>query len=487
MNQHPSPTPSLGQHAAAVAARLQRWKEDDTVARLWAKDHTLWTAEPAPEIEDRLGWLTLSETMPGEVPALEAFAAEVVATGVTHVVLLGMGGSSLAPEVFARTLGCRPGYPALLVLDSTHPGAVRAVDEQIDPATTLFLVSSKSGTTIEPLSFLRHTWARVAAVSAEPGPHFAAITDPGTSLAARAREQGFRRVFAALPDVGGRFSALTHFGLVPAALVGADVAALLDGAAAMAQACRRPPGRQPWVHSGRRPGGARPGGTGQGHVPGLPRTGRPPGLDGATGGGEHREAGHRHPPGGRRAGRRSPGLRGRPPVRVPLPGRRPRLDPGGGGGCPRGRRAPGGAPPPGRPRLARSRDVPLGGGHGDGGKRSGHPPLRPARRAIGQGTRHTGHGGRTRRRAIPAAPAADPEALAASLAALLGQARPGDYLAVQAFIQPTPQAEAALQGLRLAVRDSLRLATTVGFGPPASCTPPGNSTREDRTPASSCR
>ena len=134
----------------------------------WAKDHTLWTTDPAPEIEDRLGWLALPETMRGAVPALEAFAAEVVASGVTRVVLLGMGGSSLAPEVFARTFGSRAGFPELLVLDSTHPQAVRAVDKQADPARTLFVISSKSGTTIEPNSFLYHCWAPLAAVRQTP-------------------------------------------------------------------------------------------------------------------------------------------------------------------------------------------------------------------------------------------------------------------------------------------------------------------------------
>ncbi len=253
----PVPRP-LGPQAASVAARLRRWDGEGAVARLWAKDHTLWTADPAPEIEDRLGWLTLPEVMRDEVPALEAFAAEVAAAGITRVVLLGMGGSSLAPEVFARTFGSRAGFPELLVLDSTHPRAVRAVDEQADPARTLFVVSSKSGTTIEPNSFLYHCWARVAAVSAEPGRHFVAITDPGTVLGALARERGFRRVFEAPPDVGGRFSALTHFGLVPAALIGVDVGGLLEAAAAAVHACRRPPADNPGLPARGGPGRTRP-------------------------------------------------------------------------------------------------------------------------------------------------------------------------------------------------------------------------------------
>jgi transaldolase/glucose-6-phosphate isomerase len=148
-----------------------------------------------------------------------------------------MGGSSLAPEVFQRTFGNSSGYPELMVLDSTHPAAVRAVEARLDLARSLFIVSSKSGTTTEMLSFYQYFWRQVAHGTQAPGRQFIAITDPGTPLGALARERAFRRVFLAPPDVGGRYSALTVFGLVPAALIGVDVRGLLDRARRMAEAC----------------------------------------------------------------------------------------------------------------------------------------------------------------------------------------------------------------------------------------------------------
>lgn len=225
---------SLGALGEAVAARVSAWEDEDVFQRLQARDHTLWTAEPQPEIADRLGWLTLHQSMRPHLAEIEEFVAGVEADGITDIVLLGMGGSSLAPEVFMTTFGSEPGYPALRVLDSTHPAAVTAVTQAIDPATTLFLVSSKSGTTVEPLSLLAHFWDVVSAVTKDPGRHFAAITDPGSQLGRRARSNSFRAVFETISDVGGRYSALTHFGLVPAALIGVDVSDLLDRVAAMA-------------------------------------------------------------------------------------------------------------------------------------------------------------------------------------------------------------------------------------------------------------
>ena len=224
---------ALGSLADAVEARVAAWDDTDARQRLWAKDHTLWTAEPRPEIEDRLGWLRLPDTMRPHLSGIEALVADVRTAGFTHVVLLGMGGSSLAPDVFAATFGTAAGYPSLQVLDSTHPAAVAATTAAIDPDRTLFVVSSKSGTTVEPLSLLAHFWSVVAETSERPGDHFVAITDPGTGLAERARSDEFRAVFETIPDVGGRYSALTHFGLVPAALIGVDIGDLLDRAAAV--------------------------------------------------------------------------------------------------------------------------------------------------------------------------------------------------------------------------------------------------------------
>jgi len=193
--------------------------------RLRASDATLWGPEGTPEIADRLGWLTIHERMLGEVDDLEQFARGVREDGVRDVVLLGMGGSSLAPEVLRRCFAPAPGHPRLRVLDSTDAGAVRAVGEVVEPAQTLFIVSSKSGGTIEPLSLFAHFWSLVS-----DGGSFAAITDPGTSLEELARAHGFRRVFHGDPDIGGRYSALSAFGMVPAALIGADVRGLLQGA-----------------------------------------------------------------------------------------------------------------------------------------------------------------------------------------------------------------------------------------------------------------
>jgi len=226
----------FGRCLGPVGARLEAWQDAGFARRLWAHDRSLWTAEPVDELLDRLGWLTLPDRMPAALPAIQRLAEEV-AGEADDVVLLGMGGSSLAPEVFQAVFGAAPGRPRLTVLDSTHPAAVRRVAGATDPDRTFFLVSSKSGTTTETLSLFRWFWERQEGQGeGEPGRRFAAITDPGSALAELGRERGFREVFAAPPEVGGRYSALSHFGLVPAALVGVDVRALLDRAWAAAHA-----------------------------------------------------------------------------------------------------------------------------------------------------------------------------------------------------------------------------------------------------------
>ncbi|MDH3456123.1 MAG: glucose-6-phosphate isomerase [Gemmatimonadota bacterium] len=219
---------------SAVSARLETFRAGSTIARLWNRDVTVWADDPAtPEIADRLGWLDLPVTMQNAVDDLRDFA-DRVRTEFDRVVLLGMGGSSLAPEVLWRALGRQDGWPVFHMLDSTSPQAVLDVDEGGDLTSTLFLVASKSGTTLETMSFLRHFWERTG----EVGGQFAAITDPGTPLAELGATRSFRRVFLNPPDVGGRFSALSLFGLVPAALMGVDVGRLLEGAAVMAQRCQ---------------------------------------------------------------------------------------------------------------------------------------------------------------------------------------------------------------------------------------------------------
>jgi glucose-6-phosphate isomerase/transaldolase/glucose-6-phosphate isomerase len=221
-----------------VEAALAGLDHQDVIGRIWRRDHTVWKPDPK-EISNRLGWLNVTEVMNEHTPALESFAREVKDAGFRNVVLLGMGGSSLGPEVIRQVFGSRDGYPELIVLDSTVPAWVQGVTSAIDPARTLFLVSSKSGTTIEPLFLFQHFWAQVesAVGRGRAGQHFVAITDPGTPLAGLADERGFRRAFLNPPDIGGRYSVLSFFGLVPAALIGIDTAALLDRADRMREGC----------------------------------------------------------------------------------------------------------------------------------------------------------------------------------------------------------------------------------------------------------
>ena len=227
----------LGKYQRRVKRRLKDWEAEQFSSRLWRKDHRLWSSEPVAELTDRLGWLDLPETMEKHVADLRAFADKTKADDIKHVVLLGMGGSSLAPEVFQKTFGNATGFPVLHMLDSTHPAAVKSIEARIDPARTLFLISSKSGTTTETNSFFYYFWDKLKQLEAEPGWHFVAITDPGTALEKLAAERKFRATFNAPQDVGGRYSALTVFGLVPAALIGVDVGEVLARARAMSKAC----------------------------------------------------------------------------------------------------------------------------------------------------------------------------------------------------------------------------------------------------------
>jgi glucose-6-phosphate isomerase len=229
---------------AAVASRLEAFTTDRVAERLWAKDGSLWAAsdKPADEVAAWLGWLDLPDAMAARVTELEHFARGVREDGYRRAAVLGMGGSSLAPEVFSRvfawaggpggTGAASPDGLELRVLDSTHPDVVRGFRSWASSQRTLFCVSSKSGTTTEPNAY------QAAMSEIAPALDFVAITDPGTALEELARVQEFRAILAAPPDVGGRYSALTVFGLVPAALVGVDLAALLERARGMADACR---------------------------------------------------------------------------------------------------------------------------------------------------------------------------------------------------------------------------------------------------------
>ncbi len=225
----------LGRFRSAVDETSERLRDEKIMYRIWAHDYTVWKDDPA-EIANRLGWLHSPEVMMAAIPEITAFVEEVRKAGYTHALLLGMGGSSLAPEMFRLTFGVSEGYLDLAVLDSTDPGAVSAYAEKLDPAKTLFIVSTKSGGTVETFSFMKYFYNRAAeAVGREnAGEHFVAITDPESGLEETAKELGFRKIFLNDPNIGGRYSVLSDFGLVPAALIGMDLSLLLERAATMA-------------------------------------------------------------------------------------------------------------------------------------------------------------------------------------------------------------------------------------------------------------
>jgi transaldolase/glucose-6-phosphate isomerase len=219
-----------------VRARLTAFRDQNVVRRIWDRDASVWTNTGE---EKWLGWLTLPMQDRDGVAAVIRFAKEIQAEGITDVVLLGMGGSSMAPEVLREIIGRAEGYPNLHVVDSTDPSQIRSVERAIDFRRTLFLVASKSGTTLEVNILKQHFFHRAVQEvgDREAGRHFVLTTDPGSKLEASAKNEAFRAIFAGLPTVGGRYSALSNFGLVPAALLGADPGILLDRARDMAQLC----------------------------------------------------------------------------------------------------------------------------------------------------------------------------------------------------------------------------------------------------------
>jgi transaldolase/glucose-6-phosphate isomerase len=216
-----------------VIERVRTAQSENVAKRIWARDESLWGGPGVAEIGDRLGWLSISDKMLEHVDALRAFADAAKADGLEHAVLLGMGGSSLGPEVIRRSYGEVPGGMRLHVLDSTDPGAVLATERAIELDKTLFVVSSKSGGTIETLSHMRYFFERAGG----DGSRFCAVTDPGSPLAELARERGFRKVFENDPEIGGRYSVLSYFGLVPAALAGVNVEGMLRQAQVAEQNC----------------------------------------------------------------------------------------------------------------------------------------------------------------------------------------------------------------------------------------------------------
>jgi transaldolase/glucose-6-phosphate isomerase len=230
---------SLGALQPEVDARLTQLQKADAPRRLWAKDPSLWTSDPAKrdEIRDRLGWLSVAEQMLDHIAEFR----ELARAGRTYsdVVLLGMGGSSLCPDVLRNTFGTVKGHPRLHVLDTTDPATILAVRSRIRIQDTLFIVASKSGETTETLSHFAYFWDQVNTNgrAGAAGRHFAAITDPGTSLEKLAKDRGFRWIFRNPPDIGGRYSALSYFGLVPGSLMGVDVGELLERGVEMAHSC----------------------------------------------------------------------------------------------------------------------------------------------------------------------------------------------------------------------------------------------------------
>jgi transaldolase/glucose-6-phosphate isomerase len=234
---------SLGAYQPLVDSALDEMVENRIIARIWAHDYTVWKPEPT-EIANRLGWLHIADVMVGQIDRLRALVESVRTDGYTDAVVLGMGGSSLAPDVFGRVFGGQTaGFLDLAVLDSTDPDAVLAQASRLDPSRTLFIVSTKSGGTVETLSLFKYfyNWTAEALGTGSDvdqiGAHFVAITDPGSKLEALAKRYDFRDTFLNDPNIGGRYSALSYFGLVPAALAGVEVETLLDQALTMACNC----------------------------------------------------------------------------------------------------------------------------------------------------------------------------------------------------------------------------------------------------------
>ena len=492
-NPRPTPPPPdqpgihLGPWLPQVEAALADFNRRQVIPRIWGSDHTVWKPDPT-EISNRLGWLASTDEMRQQAPALASFADEVRRAGFRHVVLLGMGGSSLGPEVLRQAFGSAPGYPELLVLDSTVPAWVLSVAQAVDPSRTLFLVSSKSGSTAEPnllYAYFRDLVEK-AVGAGNAGNHFIAITDPGSPLETLAHEADFRRVFLNSTDIGGRFSVLSYFGLVPAALSGLDLSNLLDRADAMRDATGPsvPPRLNPAAWLGLAMAVLARQGRDKLTLVASPVHRRLRTVGRAA---NRRKYGQRAP-GHRSRRRRTPRpvcgpsrkLRQRPAVRLLAPGwrRQPRLRrsragrPSGGAACHSS--GPSRQVRPGR------RVLPLGTGHCCSRFVSGNQPIRPAQRPAGQGHDRespgpvrrygtsSGHGGFQ----FPGP--------------TTGRLRPGRLLGSHGL--PAPDTRSRPGPGRPAPQDNqqVRYCRHPRLRPPGSSTPPANSTREAPVRASSC-
>jgi transaldolase / glucose-6-phosphate isomerase len=457
----------LGAIEGAVKTRLGQLEQTMVVRRISEKDASLWAPDGAgakEEIRNRLGWLQVADLMEERVPDLEALRKELVADGFTDCVVMGMGGSSLAPEVFRQTFGAPNGALNVHVLDTTDPAAIAALEQAIDLSRSVFIVASKSGTTTETLSHYHYFWQKTG----ELGRQFLAITDPGTPLADEATRRSFRRVFLNPADIGGRYSALSYFGLVPAGLGGVDLASLLDRAATMVHACTgsgpvddnpgawlgavfaeaatdgrdkltiiAPPALQSFGLWAEQLIAESTGKAGKGLVPvadealGAPQVYSTDRLFVrlALPGGDDPNAGRLE----------ALGKAGHPVVTLKL------SDPMSLGaeffrweyaiavaGAILGINVFD------QPNVQEAKDLTrkvLG---------DGNPPT------TGEGIRWAGQQGAT---------------LEAAIQTLLGQIRKGDYVALLAFIAPDAEHDTALNAIRLAIRDKYQVATTVGYGP----------------------
>jgi transaldolase / glucose-6-phosphate isomerase len=244
-------SPGSPEIKAAVAAEMEIWRKEGRIRRLWAGDKPLWTGTD----EDKwVGWLHVVAQELADIERLRAFASEIKQRGFTDIVLLGMGGSSLGPEVLAGTFERQSGWPCFHMLDSTDPAQIRTIERAVDLRKTLFIVSSKSGSTLEPNIFMEYFFDRVAAALGKDkaGEHFVAVTDPGSTLERRAQQLRFAHIFYGVPSIGGRYSVLSKFGLVPAAAMGLDVKRLLETAQPMERACGAdvPPAENPGIQLG---------------------------------------------------------------------------------------------------------------------------------------------------------------------------------------------------------------------------------------------
>lgn len=459
----------LGDETERVRTALVALEDRRFMARLWAKEPDLWKPAGADqrEIADRLGWLDLPLAMQRQVDELAAFAGEARAEGFRQVLLLGMGGSSLAPEVMRLTFGVAPGALDLRILDSTDPASVAAARDWLDPRHALLLVSSKSGGTIEVMSFYHFFYEIMRAeVGDTAGRHFVAITDPDTSLARLAAEAGFRRAFLNPPDIGGRYSVLSLFGLAPAALLGLDLGRLLERAAALRAACRpdSPAPENPGAVLGTimgelakrgrdkltliLPPAIAPFGawveqliaesTGKEGTGILPVDGEPLGPPAVYG--QDRLFVHLRLAGddGQDAAVAALAAAGQPVVRLELADR---YDLGG--------------------EFYRWEMATAVAGALLGINAFDQPNVQESKDFTGRFLARYRETGR-----LPESPHATAGAdLAPALRQLLGMVGPGDYIALNAYLHASPGHTAALQAIRRRLRDHFRVATTLGFGP----------------------